>query len=215
MRKEETARQTNAHVYYAEYAGHKLHMDQNEKLMDFGVTKVVASDGFSGKIMGFSVMLIKNNLIIYDEVYREICLNHGLFDQLRVDHGCELYLCLYQQDNPFTPMSIGTLLFKACQDRTMLLKERIFTAPVRGLYYFSFFYHCGTERGTGLALYRDGKLEALTQHNPSSDSPQNGGNGLTLLLEKGDQVYIVLRKDKWIWDAENVTVFGGFLIDSM
>jgi len=67
-------------------------MDQNEKLVDFGVTEVVASDGFSGKILGFSVMPIKNNLIIYDDVYREICLRHGLFDQLRVDHGREFYL---------------------------------------------------------------------------------------------------------------------------
>lgn len=99
MRREGTARQTNPHVYYAEYAGHKIHMDQNEKLVDFGVTEVVASDGFSGKILGFSVMPIKNNLIIYDDVYREICLRHGLFDQLRVDHGREFYLCLYQQDN--------------------------------------------------------------------------------------------------------------------
>ncbi|XP_073690722.1 cerebellin-2-like [Garra rufa] len=91
----------------------------------------------------------------------------------------------------------------------------IFTAPVRGVYYFSFFYHCSTNHGTGLVLYRNGKFEALTQHNTSSDSPENGGNGLTLLLEKGDQVYMVLRKDKWIWDAENVTVFSGFLIDAM
>ncbi|KAL1250721.1 hypothetical protein QQF64_018517 [Cirrhinus molitorella] len=99
MRREGTTRQINPHVYYAEYAGHKLHMDQNEKLIDFGVTEILASDGFSGKIMGYSVMPIKNNLTIYDEVYREICLNYGLFDQLRVDHGREFYLCLYQQDN--------------------------------------------------------------------------------------------------------------------
>lgn len=99
MRREGTARQTNPHAYYAEYAGHKLHTDQNEKLVDFGVTEVVASDGFSGKIMGYSVMPIKNNLTIYDEVYRDICLKHGLFDQLRVDHGREFYLCLYQQNN--------------------------------------------------------------------------------------------------------------------
>ncbi|MGD1441012.1 C1q-like domain-containing protein, partial [Vibrio harveyi] len=83
----------------------------------------------------------------------------------------------------------------------------IFTAPVRGVYYFSFFYHCGTDHGTALALYRNGKHEALAQHNKSNDSPENGGNGLTLLLEKGDQVYMVLLKDKWVWDLLNLTVF--------
>ena len=37
---------------YAEYFGHKLHFDQNEKLVRFGVTHVAASDGFSGKLLG-------------------------------------------------------------------------------------------------------------------------------------------------------------------
>uniref|UniRef100_A0A8C1U724 C1q domain-containing protein n=1 Tax=Cyprinus carpio TaxID=7962 RepID=A0A8C1U724_CYPCA len=91
----------------------------------------------------------------------------------------------------------------------------IFTAPVRGVYYFSFFYHCATTHGTSLGLYRNGKQEALTSHHKSKDSPENGGNGLTLLLEKGDQVYMVLHKDTWIWDSGNVTVFSGFLIDAM
>lgn len=45
-------------------------MDQNEKLAAFGVTHVIASDGFSGKIVGAASMPVKNNVIIYDEVYR-------------------------------------------------------------------------------------------------------------------------------------------------
>lgn len=58
------------------------------------VTEVVASGGFSSKILGFVVMPIKNNLTIYDEVFRYICLKYGHFDQLRVDQkghsGCPL-----------------------------------------------------------------------------------------------------------------------------
>ena len=42
--------QFNPTPYYAEYHGHKLHIDQNEKLIHFGVTHVAASDGYSGKI---------------------------------------------------------------------------------------------------------------------------------------------------------------------
>ena len=38
-------RQTNSHPYNAEYPGHKLHMDQNEKLVEYGVTLVCAIDG--------------------------------------------------------------------------------------------------------------------------------------------------------------------------
>jgi hypothetical protein len=43
--------------------GHKLHMDQNEKLGMFGVTHV-AVDGSSGRIVASATMPWKNNLII-------------------------------------------------------------------------------------------------------------------------------------------------------
>ena len=56
--------------YHAGYFGHKLHMDQNEKLAMFGVTHVIAIDGYSSCIVGHSTMPKKNNIIIYDAVYR-------------------------------------------------------------------------------------------------------------------------------------------------
>lgn len=56
--------------YHAEYMGHKLHMDQNEKIGMFGATHVVAVDGFSSRIVAHATMPIKNNLIIYEKVYR-------------------------------------------------------------------------------------------------------------------------------------------------
>ena len=64
------ARNLNPIPYYAEYFGHKLHMDQNEKLVMFGVTHVLAIDGFSSKIVGCKSMPVKNNILIYDSVYR-------------------------------------------------------------------------------------------------------------------------------------------------
>ena len=72
-----------------------MHLDQNEKLIHFGVTYVIARDGFSGKIVGAAVMPRKNNLVIYDEVYRAAILEFGMWDQVRVDHGREFYLTLY------------------------------------------------------------------------------------------------------------------------
>ena len=90
---------TNPALYYAEYAGHKLHVDQNEKLVMFGVTHIIAVDGYSSKIVAFTTMPVKNNLQIYDDIYRKIVMRYGMFDQLRVDHGREFYLCLYQQEN--------------------------------------------------------------------------------------------------------------------
>ena len=43
-------RRANPVPYYSPYHGHKLHIDQNEKLKDFGVTHVCFSDGHSSQI---------------------------------------------------------------------------------------------------------------------------------------------------------------------
>ena len=55
--------------YSAKYFGEKIHIDQNEKLVQFGVTHVCAVDGYSGMIVGFVTMPLKNNRIIYEELF--------------------------------------------------------------------------------------------------------------------------------------------------
>ena len=50
----------------------KIHYDQNEKLGIFRVVHVCAQNGFSGKIVGYAKIARKNNLVIYEEVYRLI-----------------------------------------------------------------------------------------------------------------------------------------------
>lgn len=69
-RRNATHRSINPIPYTARYFGEKLHVDQNEKLIAFGVTHVCAVDGFSGKIVGFISMPVKSNTIIYDKLYR-------------------------------------------------------------------------------------------------------------------------------------------------
>ena len=60
---------TNPIPYSASYPGDKLHVDQNEKLIMFGITHVCAIDGHSGMIIGFVTMPMKNYVIIYEELY--------------------------------------------------------------------------------------------------------------------------------------------------
>ena len=59
-----------------------MHMDQNEKLVHYGVTYVMARDGYSGKLVGTAVMPRKNNKLIYEHVYRaataELILVYGI-----------------------------------------------------------------------------------------------------------------------------------------
>ena len=70
-RRQNTAyRAINPVPYSAAYFGEKLHIDQNEKLIMYGVTHVCAVDGFSGKIVGFVSMPVKSNTVIYDKLYR-------------------------------------------------------------------------------------------------------------------------------------------------
>ena len=69
-RQQYTYHQMNPAPYYAQYFGHKIHFDQNEKLVRFGVTHVAASDGFSGKLLGIVSMPVKNNITIYEELFR-------------------------------------------------------------------------------------------------------------------------------------------------
>jgi len=59
--------------------GHKMHLDQNEKLVMFGVTHVIAVDGHSKKIVANATLPVKNNLAIYEEVYRSVL--YVMFDQ--------------------------------------------------------------------------------------------------------------------------------------
>ena len=55
--------------YHSLYAGQKLHIDQNEKLVMYGITHVCAIDGHSGKIVSFVTMPVKNNKVIYEEMF--------------------------------------------------------------------------------------------------------------------------------------------------
>jgi len=47
------SRLLNPFPHTADCFGHKVHVDQNEKLVMYGVTHVCARDGFSGKVVGF------------------------------------------------------------------------------------------------------------------------------------------------------------------
>ena len=95
-RRNDTVRQLNPVPYFLPYHGHKLHVDQNEKLVYFGVTHVLFSDGYSRKIVADVTMPVKNPIIIYN-AYRDLMLKEGLWDMVRVDMGREFCLVLFIQ----------------------------------------------------------------------------------------------------------------------
>ena len=91
-RQSDTNRLINPYPYQANYFGAKIHLDQNEKCAMFGVTHILAIDGYSRKIVGFITIPKKNPILIYDLLFRPLLLAEGLWDQVRVDHGTEFTL---------------------------------------------------------------------------------------------------------------------------
>ena len=92
-------RMRNPVVYEAHHFGDKLHLDQNEKLVMYGVTEVLAIDGYSRKVVGFIIIPVKNAVLIYDKLFRPLLLTQGVWSQLRTDRGREFDLILAVQNS--------------------------------------------------------------------------------------------------------------------
>ena len=98
-RRQRARRHLNPPVYTARFFGDKLHLDQNEKLAMYGVTHVIAVDGFSRKIVGMITLPVKNAVAIYNTLFGPLLQSVGLWQQVRVDHGTEFALVLTVQQH--------------------------------------------------------------------------------------------------------------------
>ncbi|XP_033506755.2 complement C1q-like protein 2 [Epinephelus lanceolatus] len=89
----------------------------------------------------------------------------------------------------------------------------IFTAPVRGIYYFSFSGHNVSSRPMGLRLMKNGVQMVTVYNHVAGNRYETATNGMTLQLEVGDQVYMKLRANTWIFDnGNNHSTFIGHLL---
>ena len=91
-RRQQVHRHLNPIPYRARFYGDKLHLDQNEKLVMFGVTHVIAVDGFSRRIVGMITIPIKNAITIYKALMKPLMETEGLWQQVRTDQGGEFAL---------------------------------------------------------------------------------------------------------------------------
>lgn len=88
----------------------------------------------------------------------------------------------------------------------------IFTAPIKGAYYFRFYAHSHGETTMAVSLLKNGETQCSV-HAWKPVSNGNGSNGVVLTLEIGDQIYTQLWKNTWVYDdPESYTSFSGFLI---
>ncbi|KAG7467428.1 hypothetical protein MATL_G00153610 [Megalops atlanticus] len=92
----------------------------------------------------------------------------------------------------------------------------IFTAPVKGVYYFSMncYAHSSKDRGSSLTKNGERIVSAYATH--SQSTWDTGSNRAALQLEVGDQVYVVMWADTHIHDHPNGhSTFSGFLLFPM
>uniref|UniRef100_A0A3B3UDT9 Cerebellin-4-like n=1 Tax=Poecilia latipinna TaxID=48699 RepID=A0A3B3UDT9_9TELE len=79
----------------------------------------------------------------------------------------------------------------------------IFTAPVTGVYYFSFSGHNHSSKPMGLQLMKNGQQMVTVYNHVAGNRHETATNGMTLQLEVGDQVYMRLMQNTWIIDNSN------------
>ncbi|XP_036374854.1 complement C1q subcomponent subunit B-like [Megalops cyprinoides] len=91
----------------------------------------------------------------------------------------------------------------------------IFTAPVRGLYYFRFSGHAWGNHYMAVSLYKN-EQRICSAYDEQRSGNANSSNGVTLLLEEGDRVYMRLWTNRQIFDDDgNHSTFSGFLLFPM
>ncbi|CAN9502695.1 unnamed protein product [Ophioblennius macclurei] len=89
----------------------------------------------------------------------------------------------------------------------------IFTAPVRGIYYFSFSGHNISSKPMGLQLMKNGRHMVTVYNHVAGNRFETATNGMTVHLEVGDHVYMRMMAHTWIFDNSNQhSTFTGFLL---
>ncbi|XP_031440796.1 complement C1q tumor necrosis factor-related protein 3-like [Clupea harengus] len=92
-------------------------------------------------------------------------------------------------------------------------KTGAFTAPVKGLYYFSFSTFGYNNFPGGTILNKNGRLMVSTyEFSTSSDQSDTGGNSVILQLEAGEKVTMTLHKSHVFDNDNHHTTFSGFLL---
>lgn len=93
----------------------------------------------------------------------------------------------------------------------------VFVAPVKGVYYFSLVAFNPYDHSTGLSLMKNREhVVSVSDNPPGEDTEDTASNAASLLLEKGDQVYIQLMENRKIYcDQFRRNTFSGHLLYTM
>ncbi|XP_069015015.1 complement C1q tumor necrosis factor-related protein 3-like [Embiotoca jacksoni] len=122
--------------------------------------------------------------------------------------------------------SFGEIYKGPCTDRTLIFKRvfsnigngynsntGVFTAPVSGLYYFTFATYGYNTHTVGAILTKNDVLQISTYDSPTADGSDSSSNAAVLQLAAGDEVHVQLWENGRVFDNLNGhTTFSGFLL---
>ncbi|XP_056121590.1 cerebellin-2-like [Rhinichthys klamathensis goyatoka] len=93
----------------------------------------------------------------------------------------------------------------------------IFTAPVKGVYYFNFVLFHHHAMPTGVRLLKNGHhVVGATDSAPGLDTEDTASNAVCLLLEKGDRISLQLWENRRVYtDGNRRNTFSGHLLFTM
>uniref|UniRef100_A0A3B3WI92 C1q domain-containing protein n=1 Tax=Poecilia mexicana TaxID=48701 RepID=A0A3B3WI92_9TELE len=87
----------------------------------------------------------------------------------------------------------------------------IFTAPVKGLYYFRFTGVVGRTGKLNAGLKKNGENIVAIYHKAGTQA--SASNGVALELQEGDRVFVqIWENDLTIADQSRLSTFSGFLV---
>ncbi len=96
----------------------------------------------------------------------------------------------------------------------LLFALGIFTAPLKGAYKFnvSVYGHGNPSNPSSVSIVKNGE-KVVVAYAHQDQYTVNSSNGVVLILEVGDVVYVRLWSGKWIHDNENNHMtFSGYLL---
>ncbi|XP_030018732.1 cerebellin 11 [Sphaeramia orbicularis] len=122
----------------------------------------------------------------------------------------------------------GEIYEGPCIDKTLIFKRvfsnigngydentGVFTAPVKGVYYFTFSTYGYNTHTTGAILRKNNSYVISTYEEASVDGSDSNSNAVVLPLVAGDKVHVELWDNGRVYDNLNGhTTFSGFLLFS-
>ncbi|KAL1273603.1 hypothetical protein QQF64_026417 [Cirrhinus molitorella] len=90
----------------------------------------------------------------------------------------------------------------------------IFTAPVKGVYFFNFVVFNAGEKSAAVTLLKNGQLVlAASDNSPGQDTEDTSSNSVSLILEQGDKIHLQLVKGSRVYtDSWMRNTFNGHLL---